>query len=136
MSNADLADFESKEKAVARPGMAGLIASALAWALILAILALVVPRFEAIFKDFGIDLSWSAKWLIRASHLWFVPTVVVAFILLVDYKCREELSKLKEGRGLLVVWSILMIGLPMLILASMILAIGSTLISLGSKLSG
>jgi type II secretory pathway component PulF len=136
MSNADLADFADKEMGVTRPRIAELIAPALAWGLALAILVFAVPKFEAIFKDFGVDLPQMTKVILSVAHLWPVPVVTVVLILLVDYKVMEELAKLKDGRGYLRVWKTLRIIPPLIALGSLIVGLGLPLINLMTKLSG
>jgi type II secretory pathway component PulF len=136
MSNADLADFADKEMGVTRPRIAELIAPALAWGLALAILVFAVPKFEAIFKDFGVDLPQMTKVILSVAHLWPVPVVTVVLILLVDYKVMEELAKLKDGRGYLRVWKTLRIIPPLIALGSLIVGLGLPLINLMTRLSG
>jgi type II secretory pathway component PulF len=136
MSNADLADFATKEKGGLRPGMAGLIAPALAWVFVLAALVFAVPKFEAVFRDFGIDMSGLMMLFVQASHLWLAVLGMVVVLLVVDSIVRDALSRRKDGRDLAGAWSALMLGLPMLNLGLMVFALVATVISLLSKLSG
>jgi type II secretory pathway component PulF len=136
MSNADLADFATEEKASLRPGATGWIVPAFAWAFVLAILAFVVPKFEVVFRDFGVDLPWMMLLIVRASHLWLALLGMVVVLLVVDSIVRDALSSWKDGRGMALGWSALMIGLPLFTIAFMVMALVSLLGGIMWKLSG
>jgi type II secretory pathway component PulF len=136
MSNADFVDFVPKDREGPRPGFAGLIAPALAWGLALAILAFVVPRFEVIFKDFGISLSWATMLVVGASRFSLALLGLVVVLLVADSIVRESLARRKDGRAWSQFWSTSMILLPMSALVFLSITLGSTLTSLLLKLSG
>ncbi len=136
MSNADLADFGSKEKARIRPRITGLMAPAFVWALVLALLAFVVPKFEVVFRDFGLDLGWMMLVIVRASHLSLALLGLVVVLLVVDSIVRDLLAAREDRRRLALAWSSLMFGLPLATFSLMIVAIGTTLTGLLFKLSG
>jgi type II secretory pathway component PulF len=76
----------ASQRAEETPAPFGLIAHCVAWGLFLVLLALVVPKVEAIFLDFGIPLPRPTLLLIRASHLvsWAsTPLVVIPSLLVV-----------------------------------------------------
>ena len=120
MSNADLADFAIEDKGHLRPGKAGLIVAAIAWALVVATLAVVAPSLEAVARDFGTDLGAAMRAIFLASRAWVVVAVAAVLVLLVNSKVREELAKLKAGPGLVRTWMALTVGLPVSILGGMV----------------
>jgi type II secretory pathway component PulF len=135
MSNADLADFATKEQSLSRPRTNGWLIPALAWAFVLAILVFVVPRFEVVFQDFGIDLGWKVKLVVQASHLWLAVLGMVVVLLVVDSIVRDALAAWKGGRELARAWSALMVGLPLFAIAFMIVSVAMRMVSL-HNLSG
>jgi type II secretory pathway component PulF len=136
MSNADLADFPIETKGIFRPGKASLIAPALVWAFALAILAFVVPKFEAIFRDFGIEMGSLTTVTIWASRSWLVLLGMVVVLHVVDSIVRDALSDGKGRRGAAIAWAGLMMVLPLASLGFVIVTIGATLTGLLLKMSG
>jgi type II secretory pathway component PulF len=136
MSNADLADFATKEKTIDRPRSMGWIAPALAWGLVLATLALAVPKFEAAFRDFGVDLSWMMKLIVGASHLWPAVLGVVVVLVVVDSIVLDSLMAREGGRRLARRWSALMLVLPFSVIGFMVVALVSILGGVMWKLTG
>lgn len=136
MSNADFVDFIPKDRGRPRTGFVGLIAPALAWGLVLAILAFVVPRFEVIFKDFGISLSWMTRLVVGASRFSLAWLGVVVVLLVADSIVRESLAMRKDGPGWSKVWSTSMLLLPMAAFIVLVVTLGTTLTGLLLKLSG
>jgi len=136
MSNADLADFATKEKSLSSRRTNGWVVPAFAWAFVLAILVFVVPRFEVVFKDFGLDLSWMMMLVVRASHLWLAVLGMVVVLLVVDSIVRDALAARKDGRELARAWSALMFSLPLFTFAFMAVSFGILLVTVGHKLSG
>ena len=112
MSNADLSDFAPLDGPKARPGMVGLIVSALAWGGWLGLLAFVVPRFEVVFRDFGIELGGPMMLAVHASHHLFVLVPLAVGVLAADAWHRDVLWR-KKGRprpGF--AWTSLVLGVP------------------------
>jgi hypothetical protein len=136
MSNADLADFATKEKTVDRLRSMGWIAPALAWGLVLVILAVVVPKFEAVFRDFGVDLNWMMKLIVGASHLWLAVLGVVVVLGVVDSIVLDSLMAREDGRRLARCWSALMLVPPFSVIGFMVVAMMSTVGGMMWKLTG
>ena len=113
-------DFSPASRTKPRSLGSGLIVHGLAWALFLGLLAFLVPKFEVIFKDFGVDLPSLTKIAIKASHfLIYYPIVAVPPVLLVlvlDGWLRSKFSKRQQdgkSRG----WSMVMLAIPLLLIA-------------------
>src|SRR5277367_2224945 len=104
MSNDDLSDFatSSSKKGPWRRGTGPIIPiiHGIVWCFSMAVLFFVVPRVERIFIDFGIDLPWLTKVLVKASHLVvkfalvLVPLLVVLMVL--DGRVMASLSRKGE----------------------------------------
>lgn len=136
MSTADLADFVVKKKGNSRPGLDRRVAPALAWSLLLAMLAFAVPKFEQVTQDFGIELGWAPWLVVRASHLWAVLALLVVALLLLDRPVREVAQGRGDGRIVTGVWSSLVLGVPWTAIAFVITTIGSTMIDLAFRMAG
>jgi hypothetical protein len=141
MSKDDLSDFvtpTSVKKAPWRKGF-GPIIHGIVWFAIIALLFFVVPRFESIFNDFGVDLPPLTKVLIKASHLVvklavvLVPLLVVMVVL--DGQVLSALSR-KGDVGKSLAWSIVMLTLPLLILGLLLVGLILPLFILIGRLSG
>jgi type IV pilus assembly protein PilC len=67
-----LADFKEKSQSLKRRIKSAMVYPAVvitvACAIVGFILYFIIPKFEAIFKDFGVDLPSMTKFLIKASH--------------------------------------------------------------------
>jgi len=67
-----LADFKEKSQSLKRRIKSAmvypLVVITVACAIVGFILYFIIPKFEAIFKDFGVDLPSMTKFLIKASH--------------------------------------------------------------------
>ena len=68
-----LADFKEKSQSLKRRVKSALVypivVITVACAIVGFILYFIIPKFEAIFKDFGVDLPGMTKFLIKASHV-------------------------------------------------------------------
>jgi hypothetical protein len=107
-----------------------------AWALLFLSLIFLVPKFEMIFADFGIDLPAITKVAVRASHLvvssgiLVIPAVIgtaltLDFLLLGRGSARDPLG-----------WSLIGLLLPLGLFAATVAALLIPLISLHTRLSG
>jgi len=100
----------------------GLIAHAIAWWLLLVLLAFVVPRAEEIFTDFAIPLPRATTLLFRASHLVCIVVPLILGVLGADHLVAKAL----RGRGdpeLSRAWSALMFAFPLVLLAVTVVAL-------------
>ncbi len=94
-----LADFKEKDQTLKRR-----IRGAMVYPIVVIMVALIivgfilywiVPKFEAIFADFGVDLPQMTKFLIKASHFvvndcWVVIVVPVVFWIIVKLIYRNK----------------------------------------------
>jgi type II secretory pathway component PulF len=108
---------------------------AIAWGLLMALLGVVVPKFEAAFADFGIPLSDLSIGVIEASHIVGVLATLTLILLVADGFILELFRRrdiVKGSRG----WSSLMIATPLLLAALTMVALVFPLFTLHQKLSG
>ena len=84
-----LADFKEKSQSLKRRIKSAMVypivVITVACAIVGFILYFIIPKFEAIFKDFGVDLPSMTKFLITASHFvvnYFYVVILVAGVLL------------------------------------------------------
>ena len=132
----------SSQRAEETPSPFGLIAHCIAWGLFLVLLALIVPRIEAIFLDFGIPLPRLTLLLIRASHLvsWAsTPLVALPTLLLVLLGVDWLILNIRPERGeagLARTWSALMLASPLLLIALALAALVSPLLTILTDLVG
>jgi hypothetical protein len=108
-----------------------------AWALLFLSLLFLVPRFEAVFADFGIDLPAMTTSAIRASHLLarsgvLVVPAVVGVVLTLDFLA---LGWGGSSRGTLG-WSVFGLLVPLGLFGATIAALLVPLIGLQSRLVG
>jgi hypothetical protein len=106
------------------------------------LLALVVPRVEAIFLDFGVPLPRPTLLLIRASHLvsWAsTPLLVIPSLLLVLLGLDWLILNIRPERGkagLAGTWSALMFASPVLLIALTLAALVLPLLTILARLIG
>jgi hypothetical protein len=141
MSKDDLSDFVTTtpaKKSAGRQGSAPII-HGIAWCVCLGLLFFVVPKFESIFKDFGIDLPWLTKVLVKASHLMvkfgvvLVPLFVV--MMFVDGQILARLSRNGDvGKSL--AWSVVMLAVPLVVLVLVLVGLVLPLTTIMTRLSG
>ena len=121
MSNDDLSGFAtttSVEEGTLGEGASGPIIHGIAWFAVLALLFFVVPRFESVFNDFGVDLPQLTKLAVKASHLvvkfalLLGPLVVVLMVL--DGKVLAALRQ-KGDVGQALAWSAFMMAVPLVV---------------------
>jgi type II secretory pathway component PulF len=113
----------------------GLTVHRVAWGLLVALFAFVVPRAEAIFADFDSPLPRLTVLVIRASH-WVVPFASLVLGLLgADWLIMNARSE-RDGAGLVRAWSVLMFALPLLLIALTLTALVLPLLSIMTTLSG
>ena len=112
------------------PSAAALLAGAgvaACWCVPLAVMLAIIPRFEAIFRDFGIALPATAVWVIDSSR-WLrgaqvgqaVPGVVLVAPLLVVIIGAAALMAVRRRRS----W-LLMVALILIPLASIPVIVGA-----------
>jgi hypothetical protein len=98
MSKNDLADVGLSDKAVQpRSTWFRVIAHASAWALCLGLFLFVVPKFEAVFKDFNVPLPRNTAFVIALAHriVRYQVLVLAGLILIItgaEYFLRVALS--------------------------------------------
>ncbi len=140
MTHADLSDIDFEKSRRGGRGSAGLVVTALAWGSMLALLAFVVPKFETIFKDFGVDLGRMTSLSIHASHLLvdylyvFAPLALVVVGL--DAWHRDALQRRKGDPRPGLAWSLATLGFPLAVVVGSILGLGWSLIILQLRLRG
>jgi type II secretory pathway component PulF len=138
--NEEPADFRTDRKRANWPWTCfWLIIHGIAWGLLLALLSLVVPKFEAVFADFGVPLPELSIRVIDASHkvrvhlLLLLPFSVL--VLAADALILETFRR----RGIVAGsrrWSTLMIVTPLLLAAVTVVAVILPLFTVDQKLSG
>jgi hypothetical protein len=141
MSKDDLSDFVATttvKNTRWRVG-SGPIIHGIAWFVCLALLFFVVPRVEAIFKDFGVDLPLLTKVLVKASHLavkfalLLVPLVV--FLMVLDGKVMAALRQ-RGDDGQALAWSAFMMAAPLVVVAVVVVGLVLPMVTITSRLSG
>jgi hypothetical protein len=112
-----------------------LIIHGIAWGLFMALLGFGVPRFEAVFADFGVPLSDLSIRVIEASHIVDVLAMLTLILLVADGFVLESFRRrgiVKGSRR----WSSLMIATPLLLVALTVVGLVLPLFTLNQKLSG
>ena len=140
MSRDDLADISPSPKKATRgftPTWG--IAHGIAWGLLFVLLAFGVPRVEAIFKDFGVDLPGATILVIRASHLvvgfFYFLAALLLILLGTAWSLLDALTRRGEVRSARA-WSILMFAAPLLLIVLAALAVGLPMLGMGNGLDG
>jgi type II secretory pathway component PulF len=91
------------------------------------LLYLVVPRFEAIFADFGVDLPALTVLLVKISRFvvryWWVVLAMLVLLAPVDRAILEHLRRSPGGRRAVRLWSGLVIALPLAAFVLMVVAL-------------
>jgi hypothetical protein len=112
------------------------------WGLYLLLLGFVVPKVEAILRDFNIPLPRFTKLVFGASHLlsWPIPPLISIPVLLLillgaDWWLMDDDSK-RGAEGWSLAWSMLMFALPWLLFAATIVALGIPFLTITWRLSG
>ncbi len=113
----------------------GLIAHGIAWGLLLALLALVVPRVEANFTDFGVPLPQVTILVIRVSHQVVALMSLTLVVLGADWLMRYAHS-VRADSGLSRAWSVLMLVCPLAWIALTLVALALPLFTIMHRLSG
>jgi type IV pilus assembly protein PilC len=94
-----LADFKEKAQTLKRRIKGAMVypivVIVVACAIVGFILYFIIPKFEAIFKDFGVDLPQMTQFLIRASHVvvqkfWIVILVPVVIWIIIKLLYRNR----------------------------------------------
>jgi hypothetical protein len=141
--NKDLSDFfPAPRRAAGRLTPVRLVAHCYVWGLFLLLLAFLVPRIEAIFKDFGVPLPRLTSLVIKASDLVSresPPVVSVTLLLLIllgtDWLMLDARAKRgDEGRAM--AWSMLMFASPLLLIALTLAALFLPFLTIMTRLSG
>lgn len=78
----------------------GFLLHVLGGALLLALLGFVVPRLEAIYRDFGVRLPRAAVNVIRASHLGAYLAPIFVVLLAVDRLVLKGLKRVGDAEWL------------------------------------
>jgi hypothetical protein len=110
------------------------------WLAFFGVLRGVVPRFEAIFRDFGVELSLPARATLALSHglLRFGPLFLVALAALILYDLEVLAPRLADPsrrKGASNLSSTLTV-LPILAIVAVLLTLLFPLTTLVTKLSG
>jgi type II secretory pathway component PulF len=140
MSMDDLAEFETGSKAKKGPRShryAPLILG-IYWGAIGFLLWFGVPKVEAIFQDFGVDLPSLTKTFIRASHFaWSYPAVLallLVVLIIVDLLVLKTLAR--KGNGIAYpIWRVFTWVVPSVVLVLMVVGVFLPLISISLKLN-
>jgi hypothetical protein len=137
MSKDDYSDFETGSKAKKEPRRLGLapLVQVISWGLIVVFLCFGLPRLEALFQDFGVDLPGSAKILIKASHFAVSYLAILAPLLVVlvalNLYLLHTLARKGDGNAFHA-WSVFSGVVPVVVLVLMVLGLVLPLISLFS----
>jgi len=132
----ELLDFSLNRKSAARDkARFRLIVHALAWGLLLALLAFVVPKVEGIFADFNIPVPRFTILVFRTSH--FVAVLVPLFVGLLgaDWLILKVLREPGDAE-LARAWSALMFACPLILMALTLMALVPPFLTIMSPLSG
>ena len=135
----DLSDFVPKSgklglrRSSVRTGGIGL---AIAWGMILAVVVFAVPKFEGIFRDFGVELGGLTKLVVWASHASIEFGLAILVLLGFNQFMSDQLSTGKDGGPGIRAWSSLMLVLPLGAVLLLVVALGLPIVGLISKLSG
>ena len=141
MSKNDLADIRLSGKAVQpQPTCFRVIAHAIAWGLCLGLFLFVVPKFEAVFKDFNVPLPRNTAFVIALAHriVCYQFLVVVGLILIIagaEWFMRVALSDQANNvsrRRL----SRLLVVAPLVLIVLALIALSIPLFTLMTPLSG
>lgn len=110
------------------------------WLILLTLTAGIIPRFERIFMDFGVDLPGSALLTIRASRMvaQLLPMFVllVAGILVLEFLALRSLRRDPQSRGVAGTGLLVMTALPLGLIAFHALTIGLVWLQIHEKLKG
>lgn len=103
------------------------------WVILFGFLGFVVPRFEAVFGDFGVDLPRFSVVMIRASHAVsrYAPGLLFFAALAWMLVLFSPEQKSPSRKTLIVLFLI-----PMALLALSTLAVALPMLSLGKRLGG
>ena len=141
MSMDDLADIGPADKVV-QPPLIGLrvIAHAIAWGPCLGFFLLVVPKMEAIFKDFGTPLPRGTAFVIALAHrvVRYQYLIVVGLILFIagaEWLMRATLSD-QANSGLCRRLSRLLVVAPLVLSVLALIFLCIPLFTLTTPLSG
>jgi type II secretory pathway component PulF len=97
-------------------------------------MAFAVPRFVALFNDFGVALPAATILVIRASRQLVALVLLVLVLLVADW----FLLSTRTDRGVTRVsgpWSVLMLACPLLLIALTLVALGVPLLGLLDRLN-
>jgi hypothetical protein len=112
----------------------------LAWLIVVSVLEGIVPRFEAIFKDFGIPMPGMTMVVITASHVVtrYAALVVLALVLfaMADGHILLHWTADPRRRGLAAFWSTAASVIPFAAIVYLVVALVLPLLILDHKLSG
>lgn len=111
------------------------LASGMAWAILLLLLAFIVPRVEAIFRDFGVPLPRLTEALVRISHAFQGPFLIVAAALIVIVVSAIERLRRLDGNTH-ARWAVLAILVPVGLIVAATLALGIAMLDLNHRLIG
>jgi type II secretory pathway component PulF len=124
-----------REKSERRLNYLRLIAHCTVWCMLLVLLACGVPRFEAVFADFGIPLPNLTILVIEASHLALAVIASTVLLLVADWFVMARFAR----RGDVVsvrAWSLLMIATPVVMLALTLGGLILPMLTITQRLSG
>jgi type II secretory pathway component PulF len=112
-----------------------LIAHGFTWGLLLALLACVVPKVEAVFADFGVPLPNVTMLVIEASH-WLVAAMAMTVSLLIaDWFVMNHFARCGDRVGARS-WSLLMIATPFVMAVVTLGALVLPMLTITQRLSG
>jgi type II secretory pathway component PulF len=132
----ELADFMTYRK---RPNAwlmwLRLMCHGIAWGLLVALLAFGVPRFEAVFSDFGVPLPEVTIRVIQASHITSVLIALILLLLVADGFVLADFDRrgVIEGSRR---WSTVMIMTPLVLVAVTMVGVILPCLNVMQKLSG
>jgi type II secretory pathway component PulF len=112
------------------------------WAILLLVLTFVMPRAEAIFRDFGIPLPRATELVIDLSHMVVrlsLPVVAVIVLILIlagpDWLALHVPSKQAREEWQLG-WSAILFVLPILLMALAVWSLVVPFLTITTRLSG